>query len=1353
MSQTISQEFTTSDCNENNLYDTKCNKLLLKKELLERQELEKQDNEQSDALYPDINDPNFIVKIAEKKEFNDTQYDGSQKDIETFADESKKGDFELAPHQIFVKNYLSFQTPYNSLLLYHQLGTGKTCSAIGVCEEMRDYLRESGITKRILIIASPNVQDNFRLQLFDERKLTEENGLWQAGGCIGNKFIKEINPTSIKNIPKEKIISQINSLINKSYLFMGYDSFSNYIRRVSLEDNANVSEKQIIKNLQYEFSNRLLVIDEVHNIRIAQENTNKKVATQLLKLVMHVDNMRLLLLSATPMYNSAKEIIWLLNLMNVNDRRGQIDMKDVFDKKGQLKEGGKELLIRKATGYISYVRGENPYTFPFRVYPNIFAPNKTFEDNPLPIYQMNGKRIKDNDGITIFNDKLFVSKIGSYQKYVYRLMIDKMQSSEEDRENIDQITTFKNMDGFKYTLLQSPLESLVMTYPMNGVKEIADELPPFEKENVEETDNEEIVKKDPEHEYSSVSTGNEDDEVDKFILKPEYADPKSTDLKEFDIENLEVNDDDNELEMRINTDTDIDSEEEDYLDDDSEDEEYEEKKPPIKIGEEVSIDITEKPSSEESIVYEGGENATTSDNKPTTGYIDINALTGKKGLARLMDFDDSVTPPLKGNFSYKTDSYGNIFSPKEIGKYSHKIKNICDEIMKSKGIILIYSQWIDAGLIPMALALEELGFVKSNNTTLFKNAPTEPIDSLSLKPKGSGNKSFKSAKYAMITGDVRLSPNNNEEIKKITDDANKYGENVKVVLISKAASEGIDLKCIRQVHILEPWYTLSRIEQIIGRAVRSFSHILLPFKERNVQIFLHSTKLDDEQEESTDMYVYRIAEQKAKQIGEISRILKETSVDCLLNTEQNNFNQANMNTQVEQVLSNGKTIKKFKVGDIPYSAMCDYMGDCTIKCSPDAKIDKDSINDTTYDENFIKMNAEKIMAKIRMLMKEEFFYKKNVLLTKINHPKTYPLTEIYSALTQLIDDATEVITDKFGRSGRLVNIGEYYFFRPNELTSKNTDSFHLKTPIDHKNLSFVLKKEGREENIEPEIVVGEVKTKEIDEDVDISKDTNIDDGKKIVERIEDQYSLAMQYTKEKAVERGDKSGDNKFYKHLGVSLKKIEDTLDVSIDKMKKYIIYHSVDVLPYHKKLTLLNYVTNEKTMDEDKDFVKYTIKMYFDFFIITDKALTSIIFYENNERHILILNKNTNTWVDAEEEDKRDLSNAIRSRYTIPSSALNNLIGSISQGTKDDELVFKTKDRTNKRNTGTRCDQAGKSNNILILNKILGKDTFTKENIKPIVEIGVCCIQEMILRYYNEEKPDTIWFLSPDTAKMLNL
>ena len=34
-----------------------------------------------------------------------------------------------------------------------------------------------------------------------------------------------------------------------------------------------------------------------------------------------VKNIHLLLLSATPMYNDYKEIIWLLNLLNINDNR------------------------------------------------------------------------------------------------------------------------------------------------------------------------------------------------------------------------------------------------------------------------------------------------------------------------------------------------------------------------------------------------------------------------------------------------------------------------------------------------------------------------------------------------------------------------------------------------------------------------------------------------------------------------------------------------------------------------------------------------------------------------------------------------------------------------------------------------------------------------------------------------------------------------------------------------------------------------------------------------------------------------------------------------------------------------
>ena len=56
--------------------------------------------------------------------------------------------FELSPHQLFVKNFLSSQTPYNSLLLFHGLGTGKTCSAIGITEEHRDYIKQTNNEKK-----------------------------------------------------------------------------------------------------------------------------------------------------------------------------------------------------------------------------------------------------------------------------------------------------------------------------------------------------------------------------------------------------------------------------------------------------------------------------------------------------------------------------------------------------------------------------------------------------------------------------------------------------------------------------------------------------------------------------------------------------------------------------------------------------------------------------------------------------------------------------------------------------------------------------------------------------------------------------------------------------------------------------------------------------------------------------------------------------------------------------------------------------------------------------------------------------------------------------------------------------
>ena len=98
---------------------------------------------------------------------------------------------------------------------------------------------------------------------------------------------------------------------------MGYIGFANYIDKMSslkreIKDQ-NKRKALVQKKLEKIFNNRMIIIDEIHNIRMTEENKNKLVANKLSFLVDNVKHMRLLLLSATPMYNTYKEIIWLLN--------------------------------------------------------------------------------------------------------------------------------------------------------------------------------------------------------------------------------------------------------------------------------------------------------------------------------------------------------------------------------------------------------------------------------------------------------------------------------------------------------------------------------------------------------------------------------------------------------------------------------------------------------------------------------------------------------------------------------------------------------------------------------------------------------------------------------------------------------------------------------------------------------------------------------------------------------------------------------------------------------------------------------------------------------------------------------
>tara|TARA_B110000483_G_scaffold243668_1_gene335174 strand:+ start:2673 stop:6401 length:3729 start_codon:yes stop_codon:yes gene_type:complete len=1183
------------------------NSFINKREILNRNFISANEDK-FENLYPSLDDSEFNIKIALKKEFNETKYDGTIFSVDEIEEQAKKlceADFELSPNQLFVRNFLSFQTPYNSLLLYHGLGSGKTCSAISVSEEMRDYLKQLGITQRIIVVASPNVQENFKLQLFDDRKLKLIDGLWNLRACTGNKYLKEINPMNMKGLSKEKVIRQIKRIINNSYLFLGYTEFANYIQNISkvTEENPKKKKNEEIRKLKKHFSNRLIIIDEVHNIRISTEKQDKRIAQELMKLVSYVDNLRLLFLSATPMYNSYKEIIWLLNIMNKNDKRSTIELKDVFDQNGNLLIGpdgsnvGEELIKRKSTGYVSFVRGENPYTFPYRIFPSLFSIQNTFKQLTYPGKQLNGKEILQ----PLEHLDVYVTNCGSFQQLGYNYIIDSIKEKASNKK--EGLPSFENLDTFGYTILQKPLQALNMLYP---TKLLQDESPKF----------------------------------------------------------------------------------------------------------------------------------------------DSKILLGTEGLKRCMKWKETTNPPSRNNFEYKNDDFGKIFSPENIGEYSGKIKNIVDNIYNSDGIVLIYSQFIDGGVIPMALALESIGFTRFGNkaSNLFKTSQHPVIDSKTYLPKDKMDnpEEFRPATYTLLTGEKALSPDKVYDLKNLTDEDNKNGEKIKVIIISMTGSEGLDFKNLRQVHIMEPWYNLSLVEQIIGRAVRNCSHKQLPFKERNVEIFLYGTLLNNEDDEAVDLYIYRIAEMKAVQIGRVSRILKESSVDCLLNIDQTLFTEENMNTIVKQQLSN-KMIIDYPIGDKAKTVSCDYMDTCDFKCKPFKQITEEEIKLDTYNEAFILINTDKIIQRIRNLFKQRFFYKKDTLISEINVERNYPLIQINVALTSLINDRNDYLIDKYDRLGRLINIDEYYLFQPIELTNENISVFDRRVPIDYKAdmISLPINMNVEEIKIADNII-------DIPNgDIEVKESINVIENKEVLDRIKENYNTGKSDIK--TVKRG----EDDWYLYLA-SIKS-NDILknDVGIDDemFDIFLLRHILEKLSFNENFEILNYIYFKDKLDE----LEIKIKKYYDDKLLVNKGVKGMILSKKN----LKLNKNSQillvlgskSWNEGKQEDYTDLIPSIK-KLIIPLSDYNLYVGFMGPF-KDEEInIFKVKNMDDKRSKGARCDQSGKSDAVKLLNNIVGKDQddnvkYTPSYIKGINKTEFCVLQEMYLRYFNEtNKNNKRWFLSPEES-----
>ena len=281
----------------------------------------------------------------------------------------------------------------------------------------------------------------------------------------------------------------------------------------------------------------------------------------------------------------------------------------------------------------------------------------------------------------------------------------------------------------------------------------------------------------------------------------------------------------------------------------------------------------------------------------------------------------------------KTRSFQKILDETSLG-LTKDLKNLSPKMFAIMNNINKFTIETDQGRVPTGKILFYSDFRSDGGSEAFE-----------LMLKSNGYEKFdnkdpqkeKGKRYTFITGaEGQQERSINKE--NFNDKKNKYGDYIQIMIISSAGAEGISLTCVRQVHILEPFWNYVRIDQVLGRAIRMKSHVDLPKEDRNVEQYLYlsvlpqglnlesvyqSLKSDPHQTwtipefednevkselsksenrefkeildsiirinvdtggESADNHLFEIMERKYKVSLEISSIIKESSLDCIQHT-------------------------------------------------------------------------------------------------------------------------------------------------------------------------------------------------------------------------------------------------------------------------------------------------------------------------------------------------------------------------------------------------------------------------------------------------------------------------------------
>jgi hypothetical protein len=904
-------------------------------------------------------------------------------------------DLDLLTHQEIVRDYLNLYTPYRGLLLYHGLGSGKTCSSIAIAEGMKSE-------KRVFIMTPASLKMNF----FDElkkcgEKIFKKNQFWEfisiegqpqlvsvlsktlslpteyireKGGAWMVDITKPANFAQLNSVDKERVDKQIDMMIRSKYTDINYNGLNHAKMKELKGDKTNP------------FDHSVVVIDEAHNfvsLIVNKLNDKTSISYQLYQWILDATDCRVVLLTGTPIINYPHEIGVLFNMLRGFIKTWEFQLSTLTSKK-MNRDTILDLFQQnnfKTYDYVEYSGDKltitrNPFGFINKIKPIRKGGDGEIQSDKKH-KSLNKTKSKVNKESSNQKTKKNRSEHPEYSEEKGVIHINTTSTNDVDPEYTKELNdinynlhqgggesdVFDNYEGvvldvtgnISDTVFQKrivdilkPVASVVGKPKVTKYKSLPDDSKKFTEMFI--NPNGEVIQTDLFKRRVLGLTSYFRSAQEKLL--PSFV---TTDAGEsFHKVMIEMSDHQFSVYYKIrNTER---------------QQEKESKKARTKKAKQAvtSEGVTDSLSStyrifsraacnfafpneiirplppkkgKSNAVDENAFNAVTSDiRKQADDYIEEDEEEERNGQkekgkkekrddenakvsdSEIMNYQKQIEDVL-GRLAYseREPRETNYLLPEGLQHYSPKFARILENIRDpdNSGLHLLYSQFRTLeGIGILKLILEANGFAQFKIERVSeqgKSSEWRIVDDPENadKPKFilyTGTESGEEKKILLniynsvwehvpseIVSELRKRSSNETK--------NYMGEVIKLIMITSSGAEGINLRNTRFVHITEPYWNKSRLDQVIGRARRICSHQDLPEELRTVKVFIYISTLSEAQRKdeknveltihdlskrdgktafTTDETLYEISEIKNSINSQILKAIKETSIDCSL---------------------------------------------------------------------------------------------------------------------------------------------------------------------------------------------------------------------------------------------------------------------------------------------------------------------------------------------------------------------------------------------------------------------------------------------------------------------------------------